>query len=514
MRESSASSSVASRGPFRQHIFYDGGRFSTWISRLCPVFAGGDHESLSGCAVAPLVPLSLGCAVRWYGCPQDGGVKNCMKSLAVGSVLLAGWLCLEQAGASGPACPCDAADGAGAAVRELATPTLRLERGEAGFLVYFSGVLESAQSPLGPWLEVPGASSPHTVTAEGVHLYYRERHEYAGGPLFAASTTAPFTVTGPLQLHFEMALAGVPDGFFPPRRDKPYFDGSVLIGGKLVPLTLKVRGNSSLQECPFPKLKFKIGKEARLGTPFEEAREIKIGTHCAESGRGNIGRLRDERATYREALAYELMDTLGFTSPKVRRARIAFHDTSPPKEFSDTGWQVTRNALLLEDIEVVAVRLGGTALTDEEIQALTDANLNPSLVAGLKLFHALLGNWDYSLSSEGRGLWSTEVVKLADGSYLPVAGDFDLSSFVTERVQLNAPWDFFPELPDLEREARYRVNQVRTQVSDAVWASALERFAGRRTALEARINAADLDEPGRESAQRHVAAFYEAIAAR
>lgn len=92
-----------------------------------------------------------------------------------------------------------------------------------------------------------------------------------------------------MQAHFDLALAGIPDGIFPPRREKPYFVGKVWYSGHEVPVQLRVRGNSSLQECPFPKLKFKVARVDRVGTRFADAREVKLGTHCADGGRGTVG---------------------------------------------------------------------------------------------------------------------------------------------------------------------------------------------------------------------------------
>jgi hypothetical protein len=321
-------------------------------------------------------------------------------------------------------------------------------------------------------------------------------------------------LVGALQSHFDLAVAGVPDGFFPPKREKPYFDGVIELGGKSVLASLRVRGNSSLQECPFPKLKFKISKENRVGTPFEDAREIKVGTHCAEGGRGNIGRLRDERATYREAVAYEVMDAMGFTGPKVRRAVIEFRDTSPDRGFDNTGWKLTRAALLLEDADVLADRLGGHALDDVELAALTKANFGEQNLFDLKLFHALLGNWDYTLTLDGQGLWNTDVIQLLDGTYVPVAGDFDLSSWVTERVLLNAPSDYFPELPDLERQMQFQIGKVRESASEEVWQASQGRFLGRREALERLVSDAVLDEPGRQNMERHLKAFFGVLGGR
>ena len=81
--------------------------------------------------------------------------------------------------------------------------------------------------------------------------------------MLSSRTVVEWTLTGPMQAHFNMAFAGMPDGIFPPHREKPYFDGTLKMGELEVPVTLRVRGNSSLQECPFPKLKVKVSVSRR-----------------------------------------------------------------------------------------------------------------------------------------------------------------------------------------------------------------------------------------------------------
>jgi hypothetical protein len=392
--------------------------------------------------------------------------------------------------------------------------TTEIEReGESGRIrVTFGGVLESASTLSGPWIPVAGAASPYTTDPRAALGFFRSITSESAG-VFSSRSVVDFRVTGALQTHFDLAFAGSPDGIFPPRRLKPYFGGSVSIGNTTVNADLRIRGNSSLQECPFPKLKFKVSRANREGTPFAEAREIKIGTHCAEGGRGNIGRLRDERATYREALAYETMELLGFLTPRVRRARITFHDTSPVDAPNPGGWTVTRNALLLEDPEVVAERLGGHALDDEELTALTDARFGAQLITDLQMLHVLLGNWDFTLSEDGRGLWNTDVIRFADGTYLPMPGDFDLCSFVTELVRSTTPRDYHPELPERVRQVRYELGEIRRQVASPVFDAARGRYLAKREALTQGIAAAVVDEEGRANALMHVASFYDGLAA-
>lgn len=390
---------------------------------------------------------------------------------------------------------------------------IAIERRSDGATLIFDGTLQSANSSTGPWLDLPEAVSPFTIDLAAGQKFFRSRAPSVES-IFSSRSIAELTVSGPLQRHFDLALAGLPDGIFPPVREKPYFEATVAFEGSVLPARLRVRGNSSLQECPFPKLKFKIRPEDRAGTPFFDAREVKIATHCADGGEGNVGRLRDERAAFREALAYETMELLGFISPRVRRAQSTYQDTSPlVPNGSEEGWEVTRNSLLLDDIEVVAERMQGRALEDEEIAALENADFDEQLMAELELLHALLGNWDYALSVDGQGLWNTDVIELPDKKLVPVAGDFDLASFVTGQVRRSAPHDYHPELPDLDREALYRVDEARKKAGFDQFRAAMARFEAHRVDLEALINAAEVDEVGRINAFRHVEAFFNGLAA-
>jgi hypothetical protein len=391
----------------------------------------------------------------------------------------------------------------------VAVPWIHISREPAGLSIVFAGALQSAESYGKPWQDVPDAVSPVRPDTTADYKFYRAREPDS---VFAARSVIRFAVTGPFQSHFELAFAGTPDGFIPPQREKPFFDVRLTIVGYEIPATLRVRGNSSLQECPFPKLKFKVAKAQRVATPFVDAPEIKIGTHCAEGGRGTIGRLRDETAAFREALAYETMELLGFISPRVRRARIEYHDTTPTNGTSEVGWTITRNALILDDVGVVASRLGGRALDDFEIAALQDAGFDEQLVTDLLFLHTLLGNWDYRLSLDGRSLWNTEVIELDTGKLVPIAGDFDLSSWVTEVVRFSAPRDYRPELPDLDRQARYELEQIQKRVSVPSFAAASQRFVSQRAAITSQINTAEIDGPGRTNALHHVTAFFDALA--
>jgi len=392
------------------------------------------------------------------------------------------------------------------------TPAIAITREAAGVRIEFTGTLQAANSVTGTWADLTNAANPYVVELPAGQRFFRTR-EIAS--IFSSDEIVALNITGPLQEHFDLAYAGLPDGIFPPVREKPWFNGTIGVGQQVIPAELRVRGNSSLQECPFPKLKFKVSSTDRAGTPFFDAREVKIGTHCAEGGSGPIGRMRDERAAYREALVYELMHILEFVAPRVRRARIEYHDTSSTNRNTEVGWVVARNAMILDDAEVLAEGLGGRALDDSEVEGLTNANFGLQLVTDLHVFQVLIGNWDYSLSEDGTEAWNFDVVELPSLQLLPVAGDFDLSSFVTEEVQVDVPWDYHPDLPILERQARYDLEQIKGRVSEVnpeVFLNTRQRFEQKRAVIEAKIHSAILDGAGRTNAIAHVRAFFSAMA--
>ena len=390
-----------------------------------------------------------------------------------------------------------------------ATPQIQIARESEGLAITFTGTLEAASQVAGPWSEITNTEGVFHDDGSQGRRFFRTREE--GGSIFSSASVVNWTVTGPFQTNFNLAFAGTPDGIFPPNRQKPYFNAEFKMGPLTLPVTMRVRGNSSLQECSFPKLKMKVSKEDRANTPFADAREIKIGTHCAEGGHGNIGRLRDERAAWREALAYEAMQTLGFVSPRIRRAIIQYHDTGTPDELANTGWIITRHAFIADDIELIADRLGGRALKDEEVAALKKTPFAPQLVTDLELLHALLGNWDFSLEAESRGLWNTEVVELADKTLLPVAGDFDLASWVTETVRLSTPSEYHPELPSVERQVLFTLEGLQARAGMERFNNGAQRFLGHKSAIEGKVNTAEIDAPGRTNVLQHVSAFYNAL---
>src|SRR5688572_5346773 len=108
--------------------------------------------------------------------------------------------------------------------------------------------------------------------------------------LFADASTTDLTLEAPFGAAFAAAHAGEPNGPLPglPRRVMNDFSGVLKFTtrageAKALDVTLKVRGNSSLSECGFPKLSVKLTDAAKIaarGTMFAKQSKFKIGTHC------------------------------------------------------------------------------------------------------------------------------------------------------------------------------------------------------------------------------------------
>lgn len=62
-----------------------------------------------------------------------------------------------------------------------------------------------------------------------------------------------------------------------------------------------IRGNNSVVDCNFAKLKLKFKSASLNNTLLKDHPEIKIGTHCGDDASTPRYRLKQENATWRQA---------------------------------------------------------------------------------------------------------------------------------------------------------------------------------------------------------------------
>jgi hypothetical protein len=291
-------------------------------------------------------------------------------------------------------------------------------------------------------------------------------------------------------------------------------------------IEVRLRGQTSLSECSFPKMKIRFTEDVR-GTVFDglaagpdHASTLKIGTHCrTEATPSELGRVVGDRGPVREAFAYAALAVLGVPTHKVRLAAVTYVDTTnvPRREL--------HSAFLLEDDDTLVERYGAAQLfeDDDEVEVRVD-RIGSGHLARHMLGEDLVGNWDWFIDRGVMG-FSLHNVQLArrtsDRGVLDivVAHDLDLSSVVTARFDA-ASVDrlFVPGYHEADGAAlRQAVRNVQaTRVRDASFTdSGLEGVAAgfrrRRDALAGLVERWPFDAESRALARAHVDAFYRAL---
>lgn len=356
--------------------------------------------------------------------------------------------------------------------------------------------------------------------------------------LFGDPSTLELKLEGAFNTAFDAASAGLPNGPLPglPRRTTEDFPGKLTFstpsGDKTLDVMIKVRGNSSLVECPFPKLTVKLTDAAKLeakNTIFAKQSKLKIGTHCdddADDSAGTIGRLRNEKSPVRESYVYQALAKVLPTTLQTRVARITYVDTA------SNNAVVTRSAMLLEHIDKLAKRSGAEdhcrqvdgreecspALTDSELSTVDPRDgMDRERIATTSLFEAAIGNWDWHLDVGARvtgpRVWNNEVILVpregapAELVKVPVAHDFDLASVVTGRLRGRDRHLTPAALQAQAKEFLSRTDGLRPEEI----AAAKSRFLDKKLELYALTEMATLDEEGRQIARAHLDAFFAAL---
>lgn len=172
-------------------------------------------------------------------------------------------------------------------------------------------------------------------------------------------------------------------------------------------VAIEARGNTSLRsgQCSFPKLTLKFPKPTK-GTILGGLKEIKLGTHCAESAAPLPvwGRIGNDKGPIREVLLYTVLNRVGTVTLMARPIEITYTDTSrkPGAAYFPRN-PLTRKAFFLEDADSAAKRYGGKVsqkaeqVTRSDTYAFQDAassQVDPLNVALAVLGETLADNGD------------------------------------------------------------------------------------------------------------------------
>ena len=177
-----------------------------------------------------------------------------------------------------------------------------------------------------------------------------------------------------------------------------------------IPTRLRTRGLWRLKNCEFPPLRMNFASEATEGTLLAGVDRPKLVNFCENTD-------DHEQLIMQEMQLYRIYNVLTPVSHRARLARITYADSASGKTHA------TRMAIVVEEPEVMAARLGGTLV---EIKGATPHDLAASQDALVSVFQYLIGNTDWSIFA----LHNMELVRHENGDHLPIPYDFDFAGAI------------------------------------------------------------------------------------
>lgn len=215
-----------------------------------------------------------------------------------------------------------------------------------------------------------------------------------------------------------------------------------LADGTRLQVSIKIRGNNSLNECTFRKLSLKWDKASAGKNPLGiQSNKLKIGTHCAKV-EGPTKVLGNEFSPLRENFLLRVFSLIETESLKSTVARIRYIESTTKQEIG------TFYALLREHEDEFAVKYNLVESTPEE--ALDLAHYDPSELTRQVLFQSFAANSDWRLSPLGgevfgpRAVWNLKVYKPQSGlvgtaKLKLIPTDLDVSATVVKLQDARLP---------------------------------------------------------------------------
>lgn len=186
-----------------------------------------------------------------------------------------------------------------------------------------------------------------------------------------------------------------------------------------LPVEARVRGNFRLRYCYFPPLKLKFNKRDIESTIFEGNKSLKLVVPCrTTSDMNNLIR--------REYLCYKFYETLSPYHFKTRLANLKLTEVSAKKPHT-----YDLLSFMVEDNSNVAKRSGGRVM---EMRGLSPAAFEEKQALRNDYFQFMIGNADWSAVYQH----NTNVL-YADGKYITLSYDFDMSGFVNAQYARDNP---------------------------------------------------------------------------
>lgn len=268
------------------------------------------------------------------------------------------------------------------------------------------GLLAFAAMPLGSAAAQAAEMTPEEKEADDIRK----------GAERAKRTEAFYATAEPLQVRLTTNIRRIRSD----KADKAPWRAAVLsytdADGKTieVPMRIRTRGIWRLKNCEFPPIRMNFRNEETKGTVFFGLDKPKLVNYCKD---------QDEYETYiqQEMQLYRILNLLTPASHRARLLKITYADSASGKVHA------TRMGIVVEEPEILAARLGGPLV---EMKGASAADLDAFQDALTAVFQYMIGNTDWSTNQ----LHNMQLVREADGDYLPIPYDFDFAGAI------NAPY--------------------------------------------------------------------------
>ena len=188
-----------------------------------------------------------------------------------------------------------------------------------------------------------------------------------------------------------------------------YFDPDGRMINKSI--SIRPRGKSRRNACEFPPLRIKFNKDELVARGWSKKhKSLKLVTHCNEG-------LTANRNVLKEYLAYRIYNELAENSLKVQLLKVNYEDIH-------TGTKLEKYAMLLEDIDELAERLGGREVEGFSRKAKEFDKQNLQIFS---VFQYMIGNTDWTIEMYR----NVKFIQTEDGKKMKIIPyDFDSSGFV------------------------------------------------------------------------------------
>ena len=175
---------------------------------------------------------------------------------------------------------------------------------------------------------------------------------------------------------------------------------------------VKPRGKFRRRVCDFPPLKLKFSKDQLEAAGLSKHNDLKLVTHCLDAEGYN------ESLVMKEYLTYKMYNELTPNSFRVQLVKITYQDKHNKRN------KIKQYGFLIEDVDELADRIGGKEC--DECMGVPIDQIKTSQEKVLALFQYMVGNLDYDLSMNR----NVKLIKMNDGTYIPVPYDFDYSVLI------------------------------------------------------------------------------------